>query len=295
MEIKEIIEEYGNIYNYIYQQKLYDNHRDALELLLQYGNITDIEYYFISAYCSEKSGHRAFAEKNYEGALRNFLSLVKCMPTYCEGHFNLGYYAYYYLKKYDKAIDEITYAIKLAQIQIQAANKTLARYYNALGTVFKETGNNEAAEMCFEKAQEQTMNSEERIDFLTKKLETAKGKAVIAKIYKERAHLYELKENDEMAIKDYEKALEYEPQKYNSSSICNALGCLYSENDFEKAENIFKKGIEFCPEYYLNHQHLADLYLKFGRQEEYEKYHQMAVEIERKIDEETEKYQNENL
>lgn len=289
MEIEEINEEYGNIYNYILQKKLYDEPKEALALLFQYGDITDMEYCFIYALCSEKSGHIAFDKKDYEAALKNFLKVVKGMPTYCEGHFNLGYYGYYHLKNYDKATEEINYAIGLAKSQIQTANETLARYYNALGTVYKESGNNPGAEMCFEKAQEQTMNIEERIDFLTKKLEKSEGKAVIAKIYKDRAGLYEEKEDYEQAIKDYEKALEYEPRKYNRSSICNALGFLYSENDFEKAENIYKKGIEFDTENYLNYRGLADLYLESGRQEEYEKYHQMAVETERKIDKELEK------
>lgn len=122
------------------------------------------------------------------------------------------------------------------------------------------------------------MAKKKTIKSLTKELETAQGRAVISKIYQDRASLYHDMEDYENAIKDYEKALEYEPQRPKRANIHQCIAKIYEKQEnFDKAENEFNLAIETDP-CYDTYMHRANFYERCDATEKSEQNRKNALE-----------------
>ena len=124
------------------------------------------------------------------------------------------------------------------------------------------------------------MAEEKTIESLTKELETAQGRAVIADIYEKRASLYKIKEDYENALKDYEKALEYEPENRVRAWIHHYIAEIYEfQKNFDKAEKEYTLAIETDLSCCLHYLYRGQYYKKLWEVEKYKQDYAKAKEL----------------
>ncbi len=190
-------------------------------------------------------------------------------------------------KKWDEALRASEAAIEKARISLEEDEESIIALASSLevkGDLLRELGYLEDARIVYLESLE-LLNGREG------------STAQLAGLSASVGVLYDTVENDEEAIRFYERAIElYErldpPALLEIADVCNNLGFIYrSLGDFKNSEKLFLRGLEIC------HKELGDddektaticnnigaLYLKSGYDSQALEMHTMALEHRVKI------------
>ena len=150
---EKLLNEYGNIYDYIREEFFYqDKFKEALELLDAEGSPVDLDYCFLKAENYMELGNR---EEDPEKALEYYSEVVKIVPNWVTVYNNIGL-AYYKLGNYEDALANLNKSVQLSDYRYGDA------YYN-LGYVLYKTGYKDIAKGNYDRACE--LNPEENYKY----------------------------------------------------------------------------------------------------------------------------------
>ena len=136
--IEEIIEEYGNIYDYIKQEFFLNNkYTEALEFIEKEGNPADIEFWGLLAQIHFVMGNQNYGEGNFGLALDHFYEITKIMPYWAVVYNSIGL-TYLKLEDYENAVENFNKSIELS-------GNTYAHAFYNLGYLYFKQGDTEKA------------------------------------------------------------------------------------------------------------------------------------------------------
>ena len=142
---EEILEEYGNLYDYIKQELFLDNKfNEALEIIEKEGNPTDIEFWGLLAEIHFELGNQCFEENNFGLALEHFFEVTKILPYWAVIYNSIGL-TYLKTGDFERALENFNKSIELS-------GNTFAHAFYNLGYLYSKQGNIEKAKECYSKA-----------------------------------------------------------------------------------------------------------------------------------------------